>query len=66
VQFFRKNKVAFRVEAERALSLNAYDAISKAFLGSLTACSGEWEKGCEMVESARRVNPNGPGFFYFA
>ena len=66
VQFFRKNKLAFRVEAERALSLNPYDATSKAFLGLLTACSGEWEKGCEMVESARRVNPNGPGFFYFA
>jgi tetratricopeptide (TPR) repeat protein len=66
VYFFCKNKVAFRVEAERGLSLNPYDAACKAFLGLLIAAAGEWDKGCEMVESAMRMNPNCPGYFYFA
>jgi TolB-like protein/Flp pilus assembly protein TadD len=66
VYFFRKEKVPFRVEAERALSLNPYDAGAKAYTGLLIACAGEWEKGCEMVESAMRLNPNCPGYFYFA
>ncbi len=32
----------------------------------LTATSGDWERGCQMVESALRLNPNYPGYFYFA
>jgi adenylate cyclase len=66
VYFFRKDKLAFRVEAERGLSLNPYDAAARAYLGLLIASAGEWEKGCEMVESAMRLNPNCPGYFYFA
>jgi hypothetical protein len=66
VYFFRKEKVPFRVEAERALSLNPYDAGAKAYTGLLIACAGEWDRGCEMVESAMQMNPNCPGYFYFA
>lgn len=66
VHFFRKEKIAFRVEAERALALNPLDASVKAYLGLLIATAGEWDKGCEMVESAMRLNPNCPGYFYFA
>ena len=66
VYFFRKEKVSFRVEAERALSLNPYDAGAKAYTGLLIACAGEWDRGCEMVESAMQLNPNCPGYFYFA
>jgi TolB-like protein len=66
VHFFLKNKVAFRVEAERALALNPYDAASKAILGLLFAAAGEWDKGCAMVESAMQLNPNCPGYFYVA
>jgi len=66
VYFFRKDKVPFQVEAERALTLNPQDASVKAYLGLLIAASGEWERGCEMVEEAMRLNANCPGFFYFA
>jgi TolB-like protein len=66
VHFFRKDKIPFRVAAERALALNPYDAGAKAYTGLLIACAGEWEKGCEMVEAAMRLNPNCPGYFYFA
>jgi TolB-like protein len=66
VYFFRKEMLSFRISAERALSLNPLDASAKAYLGLLIAASGEWDRGCEMVESAMQLNPNCPGYFYFA
>lgn len=66
VYFFRKEMVPFRVEAERALALNPLDASVKAYLGLLIAAAGEWDRGCQMVESAMLLNPNCPGYFYFA
>jgi TolB-like protein/Tfp pilus assembly protein PilF len=66
VYFFRKEMVPFRVEAERTLALNPLDASAKAYLGLLIAAAGEWDRGCQMVESAMQLNPNCPGYFYFA
>ena len=66
VFFFRKEMIPFRVETERALGLNPLDAGSRAYLGLLIASAGEWDRGCQMVESAMQLNPNCPGYFYFA
>jgi TolB-like protein/Flp pilus assembly protein TadD len=66
VYFFRKEMVPFRVEAERTLALNPLDAGARAYLGLLIAAAGEWDRGCQMVESAMQLNPNCPGYFYFA
>jgi len=66
VHFFRKEMIPFRVEAERALALNPLDASVKAYLGLLIASSGEWDRGCHLVDSAMQLNPNCPGYFYFA
>jgi TolB-like protein/Flp pilus assembly protein TadD len=64
--FFRKEMIPFRVEADRALTLNPLDASVRAYLGLLTAATGDWDRGCQMVESAMQLNPNCPGYFYFA
>ncbi|MFZ0795964.1 MAG: protein kinase [Candidatus Korobacteraceae bacterium] len=66
VYFFRKETISFRVEAERALALNPLDASVRAYLGLLIAAAGEWDRGCQIVESAMQLNPNCPGYFYFA
>ena len=66
VHFFRKEKVPFRVEAERALALNPLDASVKAYLGLLIGYAGEWDRGIQMVDHALQLNPNCPGYFYFA
>jgi TolB-like protein/predicted Ser/Thr protein kinase len=66
VYFFRKEMIPFRVEADRALMLNPLDASVKAYLGLLIAAAGEWDRGCQMVEHAMQLNPNCPGYFYFA
>jgi len=65
IYFFRKEMIPFRIETERALELNPFDASVKAYHGLLIAAAGEWERGCKLVESALRLNPNCPGFFYF-
>ena len=66
IQYFDKDKVGFRVEAEKALALNPMDASAKALLGMLYGASGDWERGVKMVKSAIQMNPNCPGYFYIA
>jgi adenylate cyclase len=66
VHFFRKEKMPFRVVAERALALNPMDGSVLAYLGLLIARSGERDRGCEMVNSAMRLNPHYPGWFHIA
>jgi TolB-like protein/Tfp pilus assembly protein PilF len=66
IQYFGKDKVGFRVEAEKALALNPMDASAKALLGMLYGASGDWERGVKMVKSAIQMNPNCPGYFYIA
>jgi len=66
VYFFRKEKVPFRAATERALALNPMDGSVLAYLGLLTARFGERDRGCQMVDSAMRLNPNYPGWFHIA
>ena len=64
--FFRKDVAAFRAAAERAVALNPLSSPALAGLGTLTAYSGEWEKGCAMVNRALQLNPRHPGWYRFA
>ncbi len=66
VHYFRKETLAFRTTAERSLALNPMDGSAIAYLGMLTATMGEWDRGCAMVESAMKLNPNYPGWFQIA
>ena len=65
VLFFRKEIQAFRSSAERAIALNPLDGFTMAYMGFLLAYSGDWERGCELVEKARNLNPNHPGWYWF-
>jgi TolB-like protein/Flp pilus assembly protein TadD len=64
--FFQKDFGGFRHTAERALALNPFDGYAKAWLGTLTAYSGEWDRGLPLVAEALKLNPNHPGWYYFA
>lgn len=64
--FFRKDKLAFRVAAERCLELNPMDGSSMVFLALLMAGSGDWDRATALVESATRLNPNYPGWYQFS
>ncbi len=63
-QFFRRELRAFRNSAERAIGLNNMDGFTLAYLGFLIAYSGDWERGCLLVERARRLNPYHPGWYW--
>ncbi len=62
----RKEFKACRNAGERALALNPMDGCTTAYVGQTLAFSGEWERGCTMVERARALNPNHPGWYWYA
>jgi serine/threonine protein kinase len=66
VLFFRKERQAFRSAAERAIALNTLDGGTTAFLGMLIACSGDWERGCTLVEHAMQLNSHHLGWYWCA
>ena len=66
VLFFLKETQTCRIEVQRALTLNPMDGCSTANLGMLTAFAGEWEQGCALTLRAARLNPNHPGWYWFA
>jgi TolB-like protein len=64
--FFRRERRAFRPLAERTIALNRMDGATTAFMGILLACSGDWEHGCAVADSAMRLNPHFPGWYWLA
>ena len=66
VYFLRKEMASFRAEAEKALALNPMDGSIMGILGVLFNCSGELERGCQMVEAAMQLNPNHSALFRWA
>ena len=65
VLFFRREKQAFRSAAQRAMELNPMDGFTLAYMGFLISYSGDWERGCALMEKARNLNPNHPGWYWF-
>ena len=65
VLFFRRETQAFRSAAQRAMELNPMDGFTLAYMGFLLSYSGDWERGCALMERARNLNPNHPGWYWF-
>jgi TolB-like protein len=64
-QFFRRELQAFRNSAEKAVALNPMDGFTTAYMGFLIAYTGDWDRGCVLVEHARDLNPHHPGWYWF-
>ena len=64
-QFFRRELQAFGNSAEKAVALNPMDGFTTAYIGSLIAYAGNWERGCALAEHARGLNPHHPGWYWF-
>jgi serine/threonine protein kinase/tetratricopeptide (TPR) repeat protein len=65
-QFFRKERQAFRISAERSLALNPMDGGNAAYLGMLIAFSGDWDRGCALTQHAMEMNAHHLAWFWFA
>src|SRR5207244_11033941 len=63
--YFKKEFTAFRVAADRAISLNPMDGATAAFMGMLIAYSGDWERGCALSANGSQLNPNHPGWYRY-
>ena len=64
--FFQKEFESFRNAAERAAALNPMDGNSIAFLGELLTYSGDSERGLALAGRAKQLNPNHPGWYWYA
>ncbi len=62
----QKDYDSFRDAVERAVVLNPMDGNSVAYLGELLIYAGSAERGMQLVERAKQLNPNHPGWYWFA
>jgi len=65
VHIARREIPAFRNAAEQTLSLNPMDGNAMAVIGMHTAYSGDWQRGCELVERAMQLDPRHPGWYWY-
>ena len=59
--FLRKEFPACRTAGDRAVTLNALDASTAAYVGQVYAYSGDWERGLALLTRATSLNPRHPG-----
>ena len=59
-QYFRRDIMAFREAARRALELNPNDPDARAYFGHLLSMSGEWEEGQRLIAEAQDMSPVHP------
>ena len=64
--FFQRISRASVNAAERAVALNPMDGNSIAFLGELLTYAGDWERGLALAGRAKQLNPNHPGWYWYA
>jgi TolB-like protein/Tfp pilus assembly protein PilF len=64
--FFQKEYQSCRNAAERAVALNPMDGNSIAFLGELVTYAGDRGRGLELSGRAKQLNPNHPGWYWYA
>jgi adenylate cyclase len=65
-RFFQKDLESFRNAAERTIALNPMDGNSLAFMGELLTYIGDSERGLALATRAKEINPNHPGWFWYA
>jgi TolB-like protein len=66
VHFFQKDIGKFEAEAQRALDLNPNDPEILAEVGHYLSFRGEYERGSELSNRAKALNPLHPGWFHFS
>ncbi|HKC23304.1 MAG TPA: hypothetical protein VKF32_01110 [Thermoanaerobaculia bacterium] len=64
--YFRRELQSFRNAAERAAALNGMDANNVAFMGELLTYAGDRERGLALAGRAKELNPNHPGWYWYA
>ena len=63
IHFFRREVPAFRAAAEQAIALNPRDTDTLGVMGNMLTCSGDFERGPNLVRRAMELNPHFPDWF---
>jgi serine/threonine protein kinase/tetratricopeptide (TPR) repeat protein len=66
VQFFSRDFPAFRETAERAMSLNPRDGTTLAYVATMLAFAGDWDRAVGMLQRAMDLNRHHPGWYHNA
>jgi adenylate cyclase len=66
VYYFMQDRERFLASSKRALELNSSDGTTLGLIGMYTAFSGEWDRGAEMINKAKLLNPNYPEYYHVA
>jgi TolB-like protein/predicted Zn-dependent protease len=62
----QKDFDSLRDAAERSVALNPMDGNSVALLGEYLTYAGSAERGMQLTERAKQLNPNHPGSYWYA
>lgn len=66
VHFFSKDTAKFETEMQRALDLNPNDPEILAEAGHYLSFMGKFDRGTELSNRARQLNPLHPGWYHFS
>lgn len=66
VYYFMQDKERFLTSSRRALELNSSDGTTLGLIGLYTVFSGDWDRGVEMINKAKILNPNYPDYYHVA
>ncbi len=66
VHFFQKELQSLRHAIERAVALNPMDGHSLAHFGELLTFAGDFDRGLELSQRAKQLNPHHPGWYWYA
>jgi TolB-like protein/predicted Zn-dependent protease len=64
--FFNRDEPGFTEAADRVLKLNPRNSNAIAWMGTLTAHMGQYDRGCALVDRAMALNSAHPGWYHFA
>ncbi len=62
----QKDFASYQDAVERVMALNPMDGNAVAFLGEFLVYGGNAERGMQLAERAKQLNPNHPGFYWFS
>ena len=64
--YFEREYESFRNSALRTVELNPMDGNAIAFMGELLSYSGDLERGMQLADAAKQLNPNHPGWYWIS
>jgi TolB-like protein/Tfp pilus assembly protein PilF len=63
--FHRHDKAGLQEASDRAVRINPRNAHAMAWMGSIVAKAGDYDRGCRLIDRAMQINPGHPGWLHF-